>query len=143
MIESGPACARRLPWSFLRFAGVGGVCTLLQYLTLVVLVNVFALAAVIASTIGFIVSAMLNYYLNHVYTFRSDAPHQRALPRFGAIAGVGVLLNAAVVAVLHSRMSVHYLLAQVAATFVTLIWNFMAHRTWTFTRAKDTLEIPK
>lgn len=128
---------------FIRFAGIGGVCTVLQYLILVLLVTLFDTHPVTASTTGYILSALLNYQLNRVYTFRSEAAHLHALPRFFAVALVGLLLNAAVlwfmVAII---INAHYLFGQIVATSVTLSWNFLANRTWTFAETK-TVETTK
>jgi len=128
---------------FIRFAGIGGVCTALQYLILVLLVTFLDIHPVMASTAGYLLSALLNYQLNRVYTFRSEAAHLHALPRFFAIASVGLLLNAAVLGFMVSMLGLHYMLGQIIATAVTLVWNFLANRTWTFAEAKSDPEATK
>lgn len=128
---------------FIRFAGVGGMCTGLQYLILVLLVTFLDIHPVAASTAGYILSALLNYQLNRVYTFRSGAAHLHALPRFFAIALVGLVLNAAVLGFMVSVLGLFYMLGQIVATVVTLFWNFIANRTWTFAKEKSDLEITK
>lgn len=128
---------------FTRFAGVGGICTGLQYLILVLLVTLLDIHPVTASTAGYILSALLNYQLNRVYTFQSKAAHLHALPRFFAIALVGLVLNAAVLWFMVSVFSLYYMLGQVVATIVTLVWNFIANRNWTFAKEKSGLEITK
>lgn len=128
---------------FIRFAGVGGVCTGLQYLILMLLVALLDIHPVIASSAGYVLSALLNYQLNRVYTFQSGAAHLHALPRFFAIALVGLVLNAAVLGFMVSVFNLYYMLGQVVATAVTLVWNFIANRTWTFAKAKSDLETSK
>jgi putative flippase GtrA len=117
---------------FGRFLLVGGLCTGLQYLLLVALVEELGLSATIASTIGYAASSVVNYYLNYSFTFNSAERHRRSLPRFVLIGVFGLLLNAAVTFVGINIYGVHYLLAQVAATSVTLLWNFLANLRWTF-----------
>ena len=85
-----------------------------------------------ASTLGFVIGALVNYWLNYRLTFRSTRKHHQALPRFMTVAGCGCLLNGALMAMLLSRISVHYLLAQVVVTGLVLLWNFLANRFWTF-----------
>ena len=128
---------------FIRFAGIGGISTALQYLILVLLVTLLDIHPVTASTTGYILSALLNYQLNRVYTFRSDAAHLHALPRFFAIALVGLLLNAAVLGFMVSVIQIHYIAGQIVATAVTLVWNFIANRTWTFADVKADPETTK
>ena len=117
---------------FGRFLLVGALCTGLQYLVLVALVEGLGLSATAASTIGYAASSAVNYFLNYSFTFNSAARHRRSLPRFVLIGVFGLLLNGAVTFVGTSIYGVHYLLAQVAATIVTLLWNFLANLRWTF-----------
>jgi putative flippase GtrA len=79
-----------------------------------------------------VISALLNYYLNHRLTFRSKELHRAALPRFAAIAAVGLGINALLLWVLSERGRFPYLAAQVLATAVVLVWNFGANKKWTF-----------
>jgi putative flippase GtrA len=116
---------------FGRFLLVGGFCTLLQYCVLVILVREAQLAPTAASTLGYALSALVNYLLSHSFTFASTSSHGRALPRFVLITALGLALNAAVMIGLTST-GAHYLLAQVVATGVTLAWNFLANLRWTF-----------
>jgi len=115
-----------------RYAGVGAIGTVAQFAVLVALVQLFGTDAVAASTAGALVGALVNYTLNYRYTFASRRMHRIALPRFLAVAGAGVLLNAAVLAAMLSFARVHYLVAQVVATSAVLIAGFAVNRKWTF-----------
>lgn len=117
---------------FLKFLIVGGFCTALQYLILIALVEGLGVSATPASTVGYVVSSGLNYFLNYSFTFRSGAKHGRSLPRFLLITGCGLLLNGTVTYVGTVIFGLHYMIAQVAATIVALLWNFLANLQWTF-----------
>ena len=117
---------------FISYAGTGAVGTAVQYAVLIALVQLASVPAVVASTAGALVGALINYVLNHRFTFASRRAHRMALPRFFAIAVVGVLLNAAMMAAILAMVPAHYLLAQVAATVVVLLVGFLANRKWTF-----------
>ncbi len=116
---------------FLRYAGAGAVGTLAQYALLVLLVQTRTAGAVTASTAGAILGALVNYVLNHRFTFASGRSHAQALPRFATVAVAGIALNALVVALL-VHADVHYLVAQVVATGVVLVAGYLANRAWTF-----------
>lgn len=116
----------------LRYAAAGAIGTAVQYLILVVLVQSQQMHAVAASTIGAVAGALVNYGLNHRYTFGSGASHVRALPRFAATALAGIALNAAAVALLVSGARANYLAAQVVATALVLAFTFLGNRRWTF-----------
>ena len=117
---------RHIASQFLRFA------TAILYLILVALVHAVNMNAVWASSIGFIVSAVCNYLLNYRFTFRSNVEHRRAVAKFVVVAGVGLVLNSLTMQIATENMRLHYLLAQVLATGLVLLWNFTGNRLWTF-----------
>ena len=123
---------RLIASQFLRFATVGGIATAIHYLILVALVQGVNMNAVWASTIGFIISAVCNYLLNYRFTFRSNVEHRRAVIKFFVVAGVGLMLNSLTMLITTEYMGLHYLLAQVLATGLVLLWNFTGNRLWTF-----------
>ena len=72
--------------------------------------------------------ALVNYALNHRFTFASRRAHAQALPRFAAVAAAGIVLNALVLAALLAVLAAHYLVAQVVATLAVLVFGFLANR---------------
>ena len=116
---------------FVRFSLVGGVATAIQYALLILLVHGLGMAPTPASSIGFVLSAGVNYLLNYRFTFHSDRPHGAAAAKFGLLAGAGLLINAAMMHVMIGA-GLHYLIAQVCATGVVLFWNFIGNTVWTF-----------
>ena len=116
---------------FVRFAAVGAVATAIQYGLLILLVRGFGVAPTPASSIGFALSAGVNYLLNYRFTFRSNRPHGPAAAKFGLFAGTGLLINASMMHLLVAA-GVHYLMAQIFATAVVLLWNFISNSLWTF-----------
>lgn len=121
---------------FIRFAIVGGFATAVQYLLLVLLVHLAGVDPVWASTVGFVLSAFANYIINYHYTFGSKQRHVTALGKFAALASVGLFLNSAIMSGL-IRLGLHYLPAQLVATLVVLIWNFVGNSLWTFRTKSD------
>lgn len=117
---------------FARFVAVGGFATLLQYVLLYIGVEGLHIAPVPASALGYLLSAIANYALNRRLTFRSDASHRTALPRFAIVSGTGLLLNSAIMYVGTAILSGHYLLVQIFATVLVLLWNFIGSQLWTF-----------
>ena len=117
---------------FLKFAGVGVVGTAVQYTTLFVLVQFAGIYPVAASTAGFILGALVNYHLNYIYTFDSSKSHFEAMPKFFSVAAVGLLLNGLIMEFFISFFSFPYIIAQLIATGLVLLWNFAANRMWTF-----------
>lgn len=117
---------------FLAFTGVGAVGTLAHYLMLLLLVEGLGRGPNAGTAVGFIVGAVVNYSLNYKFTFRSDARHRVALPKFLTIAVVGFCINAVIMRLGITWLAFHYMLVQLFATGVVLIWNFAGNLLWTF-----------
>jgi putative flippase GtrA len=116
---------------FLRFALVGAVATGIQYAILIALVRSWLTGPTLASCIGFVVSAVANYSLNYRFTFRSRSSHAPAIAKFFLLAGAGLLINAGLMRLL-TLLGWNYLLAQLCATALVLLWNFFGNSLWTF-----------
>ena len=71
------------------FACLGVIGTLGHYTVLVVLVQFWAVDPVFASSLGFVVGAVINYILNYHFTFQSRKRHSEALTKFLIVAIIG------------------------------------------------------
>jgi putative flippase GtrA len=129
----GPGTFRRM----LSFAAIGGIATAAQYAILIFLVEFASLAAFVASGIGYIFSAVLNYWLNYHLTFQSQKRHFDSGPKFMLIAAVGLGINSGVVAIGTEVLAVNYILVQIVATAIVLAWNFTANSAWTFAKPQE------
>lgn len=127
-----PALNKPIVQQFLLFTGIGAIGTAGHYVTLVVLVETLHFAPLPASTLGFIVGALINYFLNYHYTFASTRSHRDTMIKFGIVALVGAIANSAVMHVALTWLGLYYLLAQILATIIVLVWNFSVNKLWTF-----------
>ena len=128
------SASRRL----LSFGIVGAVGTIAHYATLIVLVEIGNLNPTTATTAGFGAGALVNYLLNHRYTFNSTKTHRDAGPKFALIAIVTGLLNTFIVHMGVDSLGFNYLLVQVVATASVFLLNFVLNSLWTF-RESDVL----
>jgi putative flippase GtrA len=111
---------RHLGAQFTKFALAGGAGTALHYLLLIVLVSAFDVQAAHAAFVGAVAGA-----------FDSQRAHAQTLPRFAFMATIGALLNSMLVGTL-SASGTHFLLAQMIATIVILVINFIVSKLWIF-----------
>jgi putative flippase GtrA len=124
--------AREVSRRFLVFAACGAVGTLGHYLTMIALVQALRVGPVAASVAGFLVGMGINYALNYRFTFRSRKRHREAAAKFFVVATCALALNTALMRALTGPAALHYVVAQVGATAVVLLWNFAANHAWTF-----------
>jgi len=117
---------------FITYAGVGSIGTAAHYLLLLLLVEGMNVAAYQGAIAGFTLGAIINYYLNHRITFRSEMRHQEALPKFLTVAAIGVLLTGFLMAWATEKLHVHYFIAQIFTTALLLCLTFIGNRLWTF-----------
>jgi putative flippase GtrA len=115
-----------------RFLAAGGAATAVHYALLVGLVELGRLPPTPATCVGYAAAAALNYGLRRCFVFRSRAPHRRTLPRYLAVLGAGFGLNGGLMALGAGVLGLPYGAVQVVATGLVLVWNFTAHRLWTF-----------
>lgn len=114
-----------------RYIVVGGIATAIQYAILILLVRGVGMAPTPASSIGFVLSAGVNYLLNYRFTFQSNRPHGPAAAKFAVLAGTGLLINAAIMHLM-TGAGAQYLIAQACATSVVLFFGFISNTIWTF-----------
>ncbi len=112
---------------FLRFAAVGAVATSAHFAVMIALVELARVHPVVATVCGFAVGAVVSYSLNRRFTFETRPAYGRGLAKFLAVIAIGALLNAGIVALVID-WGLHYLVAQVIATLIVLVWNYAGSR---------------
>ncbi|MET0604862.1 MAG: GtrA family protein [Beijerinckiaceae bacterium] len=119
---------------FVAFFGVGVVAIIVHYGTLIGLVEGGGVEPVPAALAGYSVGGVVSYLLNRQHTFRSGRPHVEAGWRFAMVMGVGFTLTLLLMALFVEKLDLPYLPSQVVTTGIVFLWNFAAHKWWTFGR---------
>jgi putative flippase GtrA len=122
---------------FSSFVVVGCIATAVQFASLIGLVEKAGMPAVAAALISYAVGGVVSYGLSRRHVFRSNAPHRAAVARFTLVAAAGFGLTYLIMSLLVNGGSVPYLLAQVMTTGTVMLWNFTAHKMWTFSPYQD------
>ena len=118
---------------FVRFLIVGGGATAVQYLVFWAGMQVqHAVSVVVVSSGAYLVGSLVSYALNYTFTFGSDAPHRRVMPKFYAMVLAGWLLNTSLMALMVGMLRINAWAAQVAATAICLLVNFLVSRHFVF-----------
>lgn len=113
------------------FLFVGGTSTIIQFITLIILVEIFYIDEIISSSCGYAFSAICNYLLNYYVTFKSNKNHSEALTKFLIVVIFGLCMNAIGFWALNQLTS-HYLFSQLATLFITTISNYLLHKHWIY-----------
>lgn len=116
---------------FITFVGIGGLSTLLQFVLLILMVELHILPELIASPASYLLSSVFNYLANYHITFSSTKDHRETLPKFIAAVALGLTSNTLLFALFLWLLD-NYLIAQFIATGITVFLNFMVHKLWIY-----------
>lgn len=115
-----------------RYLLSGGVAAAAHLLTLTALVELFAIAPVTASGIGFCIAVIFNYSLQYHWTFGARDAHAVVFSRYLGVTLAMLGVNTALFWVFQVRLGLPYLLAQIPATGIVVVLNFNINRSFTF-----------
>lgn len=116
---------------FIKFLGIGGISTLLQFALLALLIEFKLAPEIIASATSYFLSSIFNYLANYHFTFSSNSSHSKTLPKFAVTVGLGLTVSTLLFAVFLHLFG-HYLVAQFLATGITVCLNFLVHKLWIY-----------
>ena len=87
----------------------------------------------ISNSIGFTFAATSNYFLNRIWTFKSENPEiMLEFSSFFFVCLIGLLINNSILWIFHERLKVQFYFAKFGAIVVTTLWNFFANYYFTF-----------
>jgi putative flippase GtrA len=110
------------------------VATLVDYATMITLVETFHLAPTIATASGAGSGAVVNFTLGRLWTFRArgEGPFRQAL-RYALVSLASLGLNTLGVFVATDVVGIHYLIARLGTGLaVSILWNYPLHRHYVF-----------
>jgi putative flippase GtrA len=121
---------RRLVWQFTRFLIVGLISFSVDYGVFVLLLNVFGVQYVLASTVSFSLSLVLNYVLTLKFVFEAK-PGRNLVKEFLIYLGLNIIalgLNQLILVVTVSAFGASPLIGKLIATAVVLVYNFISRK---------------
>ena len=124
--------ARRL----IRFGMVGALASGVYYALLWIMVEIFSVSILVATSAAFIFVTIENYILHYTWTFRSTNAHAEAFPRFLVMNLVGFGINWLVMYAGAVVAGFNYLVVQALAITMVVIWNLTLSHFWIFREAE-------
>lgn len=116
----------------IRFGMVGALATGVYYGLLWVMVEIFAISILVATSAAFIFVTIENYILHYTWTFRSTNAHAEAFPRFLIMNIVGFGINWLVMFAGVVIAGFNYLGVQALAIALVVSWNLALSHFWIF-----------
>ena len=115
---------------FAKFAAVGIASLAVDYVLLLVLVEILHVDFLIATSVSFIASVVVNYFLSMRYVFdhRDDMSRKREFTIFAILSAVGLGLNDLFMFVGVTMLNIAYQAMKVIATFCVTWYNFFTRK---------------
>lgn len=118
---------------FFRFGLVGAVGLTTDFCITWLLKEKVGLNKYFSNSVGFIIAATNNYFLNKYFTFQNtDSNVLQQFAIFFAIALVGLCFSLFLLYCFQTYTKINFYLSKIAVTVVVFIWNFTANYWFTF-----------
>lgn len=113
-----------------KFAIVGVVATVIDFLFLYIFKEFFKLNTIVSNTLSFLISVIYNYIASVKWVFdvnkKKDAKKQFVI--FMIFSALGLLLNDLIMFLCVDKLNIYYMLAKVIATMVVMVFNFVTRK---------------
>jgi putative flippase GtrA len=118
---------------FIKFAIVGFTGVFVDFGTTYICKEWLKIHKYVANSIGFTLAATSNYFLNRIWTFKSQDPNiALEYGEFLLISLIGLGINNFILWIIHERLKQNFYLSKLFAIGVVTIWNFLANYYITF-----------
>jgi len=121
---------KKLMEQILKFGVVGGLAFLIDYSILYVLTEFAGLHYLISGGISFTISVIFNYLMSIFWVFetKKDQNKTRQFLIFVILSIIGLGINQIVIWLLVEKLSIHYMIAKIAATAIVMVYNFITRK---------------
>ena len=120
-----------------RYIISGGVAAVAHFGLLIILVELFAVNPTVASALGFIAAIFVNYSLQYHWTFavKGSGQHKKFFARYLLVTLSTLCINTLLFWTMNEVVGIQYFYAQVVATGVVLVINFVVNQRYTFNQS--------
>lgn len=134
---------KKLIEQILKFAVVGGISFVVDFLVYAISVNVLSIHYIIAGVLGFVISVIVNYVLSMKFVFvsKDDMSKQSEFVIFVILSLIGMVLNSVILYVCIDLIYMHWmwlqglisikimnLAAKIIATGIVMVYNFVTRK---------------
>lgn len=113
-----------------KFAIVGGLAFLIDYITLIICKEVFHLNTLLSAAIAFIISTVVNYILSIKWVFDVSGKHsgKRNFIIFVIFSLMGLGLTELIMWIGEDIFKISYLIIKIIATAIVMVFNFVTRK---------------
>ncbi len=120
---------------FIKFGIVGFSSFIIDFSITYLLKEKIKINKFLANTTGFLIAATFNFFMNRLWTFKSQELDVTAqFLKFMAIASVGLLINNGIIYLFNDKFRVNFYISKILAVIVVMFYNFSMNLLITFTK---------
>lgn len=124
--------------TFIQYCIVGVSATLVDVISLYVLVEYVHLPILLGSFFAFLVAVLESFILNKYWTFKNnDKNIRKQLIKFFIVATIGLGLTLFFMFILTHVFSIQYIIAKLCTSVLVLTWNFIGNKHWSFKEKRE------
>ncbi|RYZ99729.1 MAG: GtrA family protein [Sphingobacteriaceae bacterium] len=114
----------------IKYAFVGGVCTVLDFGVLYILTTYFGVYYIVSAIISFTAGTIVNYFLctRWVFKVRTVDNRKAEFAYYLIITAVGIGITTTIIWIFTEYFHLNFMLSKLIATFITVWWNFTARK---------------
>ena len=118
---------------FIKFSLVGFSGVFVDFGTTFLCKEILKIQKYVANTMGFVLAASSNFFMNRIWTFHSHNPNvMLEFTRFFFIALIGLGINLLIIWAMSGKFKVNFYLSKLVATLLVTLWNFLINAYYTF-----------
>jgi len=121
-------------YEFFKFGIVGLSGAVLNLMVFYLMTRFLGVHYMGSAVVAFVLAATSNYLLNKVWTFNEKIGHKiaRKFVQFFVVSIVTLGINLGILFALVENVGIHYMLAQAIAILLSMIFNYVGNKIWTF-----------
>lgn len=121
-------------YRILKFGTVGLICFFIDFGITYVFKEKLKFNKFGANAIGFLISVVVNFTLNRIWTFHSTtADVEMQFMKFIAIASFALIINSVIIYLLNVKIRFNFYLSKLIAVFIVMFYNYSMNALFTFT----------
>ena len=113
-----------------KFAIVGLVATIIDFLLLFLFKELFNINTIIANTLSFSISVIFNYLasIKWVFIVNKEKSETANVIVFIVFSVIGLLINDLLMYICIDKLRIYYMISKVIATLIVMIFNFITRK---------------
>lgn len=121
-----------LTLKFVKFLAAGISTVLLDFLSLIILKELFFLSATMAIAINQLAVWLYNFNINKHWTFENKKPPYKQFLRYLILAGGNYLLSVSAMYIFSDLIGLYYLWVRLVSIICLTIFNYIIYKRWVY-----------